>query len=66
MRAISDFGAAQRYARVQHVAWLLTISQGDWMIFVQKPLSLTLLIVALIAVLGPKLWAMRGSGAKTA
>ena len=30
MRAISDFGAAQRYARVQHVAWLLTISQGDW------------------------------------
>ena len=44
----------------------MTISQGDWMIFVQKPLSLTLLIVALIAVLGPKLWAMRGSGAKTA
>ncbi len=39
----------------------MTISQGDWMIFVQKPLSLTLLIVALVAVLGPKLWAMRGA-----
>jgi putative tricarboxylic transport membrane protein len=38
----------------------MTISQGDWMIFVQKPLSLALLIVALIAVLGPRLWAMRG------
>ena len=39
----------------------MTISQGDWMIFVQKPLSLALLIVALVAVLGPKLWAMRGA-----
>ena len=44
----------------------MTISQGDWMIFVQKPLSLALLIVALIAVLGPRLWAMRSGGAKVA
>lgn len=42
----------------------MTISQGDLMIFVEKPLSLALLIVALVAVLGPKLWALRG--AKTA
>jgi putative tricarboxylic transport membrane protein len=39
----------------------MTISQGDWMIFIQKPLSLALLIVALVAVLGPRLWAMRGA-----
>ena len=37
----------------------MTISQGDWMIFVQKPLSLALLLIALTAVVGPKLWAMR-------
>ena len=37
----------------------MTISQGDLMIFVEKPLSLGLLIVALVAVLGPRLWAMR-------
>ena len=37
----------------------MTISQGDWMIFLQKPLSLALLLIALTAVVGPKLWAMR-------
>ena len=36
----------------------MTISQGDWMIFVQKPLSLALLLIALTAVVGPKLWAI--------
>ena len=34
----------------------MTISQGDMLIFLQKPLSLTLLIVALLAVVGPQLW----------
>ena len=34
----------------------LTISQGDMMIFIQKPLSLALLLIALLAVIGPRLW----------
>jgi len=34
----------------------MTISQGDLMIFLEKPLSLTLLIVALLAVLAPAIW----------
>ncbi len=34
----------------------MTISQGDVLIFVQKPLSLGLLIVAAVAVLGPVVW----------
>jgi putative tricarboxylic transport membrane protein len=34
----------------------MTISQGDMLIFVQKPLSLTLLVIAALAVLGPPLW----------
>ncbi len=37
----------------------MTISQGDLMIFVQKPLSAALLLIALLAVLGPHLWALR-------
>jgi putative tricarboxylic transport membrane protein len=41
----------------------LQISQGDLLIFGQKPLSLTLLAVAAIAVLGPPAWRMvRGRG----
>jgi putative tricarboxylic transport membrane protein len=36
----------------------MTISQGDLMIFVEKPLSLTLLLIALLALLGPKVWEM--------
>jgi putative tricarboxylic transport membrane protein len=40
----------------------MTISQGDMMIFLQKPLSLALLVLALAAVLGPQLWRLR-SGA---
>ena len=36
----------------------MTISQGDLMVFLQKPLSLTLLILALLAVLGPRLWTL--------
>jgi putative tricarboxylic transport membrane protein len=34
----------------------MTISQGDVLIFVQKPLSLMLLVIAAVAVLGPPLW----------
>ena len=32
----------------------MTISQGDLMIFLQKPLSLALLLIALLALAGPK------------
>jgi TctA family transporter len=40
----------------------MTISQGDVLIFVQKPLSLGLLMVAAVAVLGPVVWrAARGA-----
>ncbi len=34
----------------------MTISQGDILIFLQKPLSLALLIVAVLAMLGPHAW----------
>ena len=37
----------------------MTISQGDMMIFLQKPLSLGLLVIAVLAVLGPQLWRLR-------
>lgn len=37
----------------------MTISNGDLMIFLTKPISLTLLVIALIAVIGPRLWALR-------
>ena len=37
----------------------MTISQGDMMIFLQKPLSLALLVVAVVAVLGPQIWRLR-------
>ncbi len=36
----------------------MTISNGDLSIFVTKPLSLTLLLLALAAVIGPALWRM--------
>jgi putative tricarboxylic transport membrane protein len=36
----------------------MTISQGDLMIFIEKPLSLTLLLIALLALLGPKVWGL--------
>jgi len=40
----------------------LTISQGDWSVFVTRPGSLAILAVALLALLGPKVygvWARR-------
>lgn len=38
----------------------MTISQGDVMIFLEKPLSLTLLAIAVLALVGPRLWQMVG------
>jgi putative tricarboxylic transport membrane protein len=49
----------------QELRRALTISQGDLMIFVQKPLALALLLTALAAVVLPRLWAMRQRGAVT-
>lgn len=37
----------------------MTISQGDMLIFLQKPLSLALLVLAVLAMLGPQLWRLR-------
>lgn len=34
----------------------MTISQGSWTIFIEKPLSLTLLILTAVALFGPPLW----------
>ena len=42
----------------------LTISQGDWSTFVTRPVSLAILVLALLALLGPRLygaWARRGA-----
>ncbi|MCZ8183678.1 MAG: tripartite tricarboxylate transporter permease [Beijerinckiaceae bacterium] len=35
----------------------MTISQGSWWIFVEKPLSLLLLLLTVVALVGPALWA---------
>jgi putative tricarboxylic transport membrane protein len=43
----------------------LTISQGDWTTFVTRPVSLAILVVALIALAGPRLygaWVRRMAG----
>jgi putative tricarboxylic transport membrane protein len=34
----------------------LSISQGDWMIFLQKPLSAALLGITVLLLIGPWLW----------
>ncbi|MBM3478724.1 MAG: tripartite tricarboxylate transporter permease, partial [Alphaproteobacteria bacterium] len=39
----------------------LTISAGDWTTFVTRPLSATLLAIAVLALFGPRLWAMARS-----
>jgi putative tricarboxylic transport membrane protein len=36
----------------------MTISEGDLIIFVEKPLSLTLLLLALFALIGPRVWSL--------
>jgi putative tricarboxylic transport membrane protein len=43
----------------------LTISQGDWSTFITRPASLVILIVAAVALLGPRLygaWVRRMAG----
>ncbi|MDJ0388525.1 tripartite tricarboxylate transporter permease [Roseomonas sp. E05] len=35
----------------------LTISQGDWTTFITRPISLCILVLAVLALLGPPLWA---------
>lgn len=43
----------------------LTISQGDWTTFVTRPVSLAILLLAALALLGPRLygaWTRRGTG----
>jgi putative tricarboxylic transport membrane protein len=39
----------------------LVISQGDWTAFVTRPISATLLAIAVLALFGPRLWAMARS-----
>ncbi len=36
----------------------MTISDGDWSVFYTHPLSLTLLILALLALLGPRVYSI--------
>ena len=36
----------------------LTISQGDWSTFITRPVSLCILILALVGLVGPRLWAL--------
>jgi putative tricarboxylic transport membrane protein len=42
----------------------LTISQGDWTTFVTRPVSLAILLLAVAALTGPRIygaWARRGA-----
>jgi putative tricarboxylic transport membrane protein len=43
----------------QNFRQAMTISQGDLMIFLTKPISVGLLTLSVLALVGPKLWAMR-------
>jgi putative tricarboxylic transport membrane protein len=36
----------------------LTISQGDWTTFITRPISLCILLLAVLALAGPRLWGM--------
>jgi putative tricarboxylic transport membrane protein len=36
----------------------LTISAGDWTTLVTRPISASILLVALLAVAGPRLWSL--------
>jgi putative tricarboxylic transport membrane protein len=42
----------------QNFRQAMTISQGDMMTFLTKPISASLLALAVLALIGPKLWAM--------
>ena len=39
----------------------LTISQGDWSVFLTRPISLGILLLALLALVGPRLWTLLAS-----
>jgi putative tricarboxylic transport membrane protein len=41
----------------QELRRALTISQGDWTVFLTRPLSATLIAIALLALAGPQIWA---------
>ena len=43
----------------QNFRQAMTISQGDLMIFLTKPISVGLLVLSVLALVGPKLWALR-------
>ena len=43
----------------QNFRQAMTISQGDLTTFLTKPISLTLLLLSVFALVGPKVWAMR-------
>jgi putative tricarboxylic transport membrane protein len=36
----------------------MTISQGDWTTFFTRPISLSILLIALVALVGPRLWGL--------
>ncbi|WP_458095107.1 tripartite tricarboxylate transporter permease [Roseomonas sp. WA12] len=36
----------------------LTISQGDWTTFLTRPISLSILVIAALALVGPRLWGL--------
>ncbi|WP_426959682.1 tripartite tricarboxylate transporter permease [Muricoccus radiodurans] len=36
----------------------LTISQGDWTTFITRPISLAILLIAVLALVGPRLWGL--------
>ena len=40
----------------QNFRQAMTISAGDWTVFFTRPLSLTILILAVLAILGPKIY----------
>ncbi len=42
----------------QELRRALTISQGDWTVFLTRPLSATLIAIALLALAGPQIWAI--------
>jgi putative tricarboxylic transport membrane protein len=48
----------------QNFRQAMTISQGDMTTFLTRPISATLLLLAVLALVGPKLWALARRGAQ--
>jgi putative tricarboxylic transport membrane protein len=46
----------------QNFRQAMTISQGDMMTFLTRPISASLLALAVLALVGPKLWGMMRKG----